>query len=101
MRIDNTSSRSLAGSRSSCRIARRSVSNAAPTVASPAQKRARVSAWCSHTQADSRWYLRNASIELTRRPLAPSGRSLRSVSNSTPAGVRLVSQLFSRCARRA
>ena len=47
---------------------------------SPATKRARVSAWCSHTQACSIWYSRKLANGLTSSPPAPSGRSRRSVS---------------------
>ncbi len=45
--------------------------------------------------------LRERIERLTSRPLAPSGRSRRSVSYSTPAGVKLVSQVLMRCASRA
>jgi hypothetical protein len=62
------------------------------------EKRARVSAWCSHTQADSVWYCVKASSELTSRPASPLGRRRRSVWNRVPAGVALEIQVLRRCA---
>ncbi len=76
-------------------------SNWRPISASPAEKRARVSAWCSHTQADSISYLRKASTELTSSPASPLGRRRRSVWNRMPAGVTLEIQVFRRVASRA
>ena len=55
LRIAMTSLRKLSSSRGAASTSRRTVSNLAPVVASPAQKRARVSAWCSHIHADSSW----------------------------------------------
>ena len=55
LRIASTSARSLSRSRRMHSTSQRIRSKASPIARSPAEKRARVSAWCSHTHAESRW----------------------------------------------
>ena len=51
----------------------RNCSKRCPICWSPAQKRARVRAWCSHTQAELRWYFSNDANDDTSKPLARTG----------------------------
>ena len=55
LRMATTSPASFARSRGSRRISSRTASNAAPIAVSPAQWRARVSAWCSQVHARFAW----------------------------------------------
>ena len=68
-------------------------------MASPSTQRARVMAWCSQVQAvllpRPLWYFSNELIEVTSIPELPFGRSAVSISNSSPAAVRSVSQPIS------
>jgi hypothetical protein len=93
------SSRSAAGSRSALSTARRVASKRGPIDAAPAAKRARVMAWCSQVHAvllpRPRLVVLEDAMLVTSSPELPLGRSAVSMSNSSPALVRSVSQVMS------